>query len=155
MAGLESSWSLNGDQGALTTWARAIVNETGNIKLQRWLDSPPGDACGWEGVECGIVNGEARITGINLTNSSIAGSMPLGLGQLTGLITLVAPMNKFNGSIPVDLGNCIHLEVAIASLLEMAQFRVTHPCKGFSVRLFANCMRSGVSVIFVRKFQGS
>ena len=63
-------------------------------------------------MECGLVEGQSRITGINVSDFSLAGAFPPGLGKLTGLRSLVVAGNKFNGTIPADIAQCIHLEVS-------------------------------------------
>ena len=105
-----SEIGLNADQTALKAWGSAILNGTSNDKLQRWFNTS--SPCRWEGVQCGIVGGEKRITGINISEFGLTGIMPSGLGSLTGLVTLAVASNKFNGSIPADIGKCINLEVS-------------------------------------------
>lgn len=102
---------LNADQASLKTWAHSVLNGTSNIKLQQWVSDNASSPCGWEGVQCEVLKGEYRVTRINVSDFQLAGSLPPGLGTLTGLVTLVLAGNKFNGSIPTDLGNCINLEV--------------------------------------------
>lgn len=102
---------LSKDQAALKNWAYSLLNETYNINFRNsWLSNNASAPCGWHGVQCGSVEGEARVTGLNFTALNLTGSMPYGLGNLTGLLSLVIASNKFNGSIPTDIGKCIKLE---------------------------------------------
>ncbi|KAG0630317.1 hypothetical protein M758_1G169600 [Ceratodon purpureus] len=127
----ESGVWLNADQTALRTWASTVLNGTANSKLQQWLSDNSSSPCGWEGVQCGILEGENRIIGINISDFGLSGSMPFGLGRLTGLVTLVVAGNRFNGSIPADIGKCINLE-----LLDLSFNSFSGPLPG---EIFTDC----------------
>ena len=50
-----------------------------------------------------VTCGDSHITGISLTNNNMMGSIPVGLGQLTGLTLLVLSSNGLHGTLPDDL----------------------------------------------------
>ena len=105
------SW-LSEDQRALKSWANSLSNDTYNIKLN-WLKDNSTSPCGYYGVQCGEWGGEDRIVQIDFSKFNFTGSMPYGLGRLTGLQTLSLALNNFSGEIPADLGKLINLQVGL------------------------------------------
>jgi len=67
-------------------------------------------ACSWDGVECDAVDKET-VTGINLSNLDLAGTLPTLLGQLGTLNSLILSQNIVHGSIPKEIANLPHLEI--------------------------------------------
>ncbi|KAG0578615.1 hypothetical protein KC19_4G036900 [Ceratodon purpureus] len=108
------SW-LSEDQRALKSWANSLSNDTYNIKLN-WLKDNSTSPCGYYGVQCGEWGGEDRIVQIDFSKFNFTGSMPYGLGRLTGLQTLSLALNNFSGEIPADLGKLINLQSLDLSL---------------------------------------
>ncbi|XP_024366586.1 uncharacterized protein [Physcomitrium patens] len=100
---------LKQDQSALKSWALSLQNQTYNIKL-RWLSDNASTPCAWYGVQCGVSEGVARITIINFSLFNLTGTMPSGLGRLTGLRTLNLANNNFSGGISDDIGNSFNLK---------------------------------------------
>jgi len=98
------------DRDALRAWAHRLENGT---FLREWrFDESAASPCDWQGVVCGDWNGELRVLGLDLPGSLAAAQpMPLGLGKLSGLQTLVLGAVTFSGTVPVDIGNCSNLEV--------------------------------------------
>lgn len=106
---------IDQDQQALQSWVNKLYNDTHNDALRlRWVgnSSSASGLCGWKGVQCGTWGGESRVVALNLTNLNLTGPMPPGLGRLTGLASMVVANNLFNGSIPLDIGNCSNLQVS-------------------------------------------
>ena len=56
----------------------------------------------WDGVTTG--GSPSRVTGLNLSNRSLTGTIPAGLGRLFALTTLNLSGNQLTGSIPEELG---------------------------------------------------
>ena len=56
----------------------------------------------WTGITTG--GAPQRVTGVNLSSSSLNGSIPDGLGDLSALITLDLSSNQLTGAIPAPLG---------------------------------------------------
>lgn len=105
---------LHDDREALQSWAHLLENDT---FLRGWRNESVSSPCDWQGVLCGEWEGELRVLGLNLnpTPASLAAAqpMPLGLGKLSGLRSLVLGAVKFSGAVPVDIGNCSNLEVGL------------------------------------------
>ena len=57
----------------------------------------------WDGVTIGGT--PSRVTGLNLGDLGLAGSMPTALGSLSGLQNLNLSRNQLTGAIPTQLGN--------------------------------------------------
>ncbi len=57
----------------------------------------------WEGVSTGFVSSVQRITGLELSEKSLAGTFPEDLTKLDGLETLDLSINGLTGSIPGEL----------------------------------------------------
>ena len=60
----------------------------------------------WYGV---TVNGD-RVTGLDMTNNNLAGSIPSSIGDLTNLINLNFLINDLTGTIPLSIENLTSLE---------------------------------------------
>ena len=69
-----------------------------------WLsDKPLGE---WHGV---TTDGNGRVTGLELLENRLSGTLPSELGNLTNLTELKLPDNQLSGSIPSELGNLANL----------------------------------------------
>jgi Leucine-rich repeat (LRR) protein len=71
-----------------------------------WLvtDTP----CSWIGVSC--ISG--HVSGLDLDEDLLVGSLPSALGELSQLTTLTLDENKLSGSLPPELGKLSHLITA-------------------------------------------
>ena len=70
-----------------------------------WLtEAPVGD---WHGV---VVDGQGRVTGLDLRNNGLSGEIPPQLGSLANLTDLRLNRNQLSGEIPPQLGNLANLE---------------------------------------------
>ncbi len=65
--------------------------------------TPTASITQWEGVSTGFVSSVQRVTGIELTGKSLAGTFPQDLTNLDGLETLDLSVNGLTGSIPREL----------------------------------------------------
>lgn len=74
------------------------TNKTG------WLTNC--DPCKWYGVSCS----QGRVTGLDLQNNALTGTIPASLANLTGLRLLDLQDNGLTGSIPESLGSLTNLE---------------------------------------------
>ena len=64
----------------------------------------------WPGVTVATVAGELRVTGINLSNNNLVGTLPAELGTLTELKDLNLGTNvKLTGGLPVSIANLKNL----------------------------------------------
>lgn len=64
--------------------------------------------CKWPGISCS--NSTNRVTGIDLSNCKVAGTLFPNLSALTELSYLDLSMNTIGGAIPEDLGRCRSLK---------------------------------------------
>ena len=64
-----------------------------------WLEG--GNASGWHGVTTDSVG---RVSGIDLSDNGLAGSLPQELGRLVSLVTLDVSGNRLSGALPERLG---------------------------------------------------
>ena len=70
-----------------------------------WLtDAPPGD---WFGV---VVDGQGRVSELELVYNNLTGRIPTDLGNLVGLNRLDLGGNNLTGPIPPELGNLAQVE---------------------------------------------
>ena len=94
---------LASDKAAL----EALYNATGGANWTdntNWLSSEPvGD---WHGVS--VTDG--RVTGLDLYDNQLTGTIPTELGNLANLLHLQLTRNQLTGSIPTELGNLANLE---------------------------------------------
>ena len=91
-----------------------IYDATGGpgwTRRENWLtDAPLGN---WSGVE---VNGDGRVTKLDLSANGLAGAIPPELGNLSRLTHLDLNANQLTGPIPAQLGNLSQLTwLALAS----------------------------------------
>lgn len=69
-----------------------------------WLSGPVST---WAGVS---LNQDGRVTGLDLNNNTLLGSLPIELADLTLLEILDLSNNALSGTIPSELGNLVNLE---------------------------------------------
>ena len=85
----------------------AFYNSTGGGSAwtgDNWGSDEPIDT--WEGV---TIDGEGRVTELNLSGLGLSGAIPSELGQLTNLTKLGLHGNQLAGSIPPELGQLTNL----------------------------------------------
>ena len=68
---------------------------------------------GWEGITTGDT--PSRVTKLLLPSKSLTGSIPPGLGDLSGLAHLDLSSNSLTGEIPAELGWLSNLESLLLS----------------------------------------
>ena len=69
-----------------------------------WLSDAPLDQ--WHGV---TIDASVAVTGLNLANNNLTGSIPAELGELANLQSLSLNGNELSGPIPAELGNLVDL----------------------------------------------
>lgn len=79
--------------------------------LGSWSDST--NVCEWTGITCS--KDGLRVVGLNLSSSSLSGSISPALANLQALRILDLSANSLSGSIPPELGN-------LSSLTELLLF---------------------------------
>ena len=92
------------DRSALTSLYRA----TGGPNWRRsdnWLTDRP--VVEWHGVSADATG----VVGLDLAGNGLEGSIPTGLGRLSGLRRLVLSRNRLSGPIPAGLGDLLALQV--------------------------------------------
>ncbi|CAN0913815.1 Probable inactive receptor kinase At1g48480 [Linum grandiflorum] len=85
---------LASDRAALVTLRNTVG---GRSLLWNMTDSP----CNWVGVICD----RNRVVELHLPGMGLSGVLPLGLGNLTQLLTLSVRFNALRGSVPADIAN--------------------------------------------------
>ncbi|NQV73507.1 T9SS type A sorting domain-containing protein [bacterium] len=79
----------------------ALFNATDGPNWNRSDNWLTGNVDDWFGVSTAA----GRVTGVNLQNNRLTGTLFLGLGVLTGMTRLDLSQNALSGSIPPDFGN--------------------------------------------------
>ena len=79
------------------------TNGSGWVNKTDWLATNTPSS--WHGVTCS----GGHVTGLNLNNNQLTGSIPAGLGSLTSLTELGLGYNELSGSIPSELGSLTNL----------------------------------------------
>ncbi|MFT5144584.1 MAG: hypothetical protein ACI84D_003220, partial [Thalassolituus oleivorans] len=79
----------------------ALFNATDGPNWNRSDNWLTGNVDDWFGVSTDA----GRVSGVNLLNNGLTGTLFLGLGVLTGMRSLDLSQNALSGSIPADLGN--------------------------------------------------
>lgn len=85
---------LESDRAALVSLRNAVK---GRLRLWNISASP----CLWNGVTCT----QNRVTELRLPGMGLVGQLPIGIGNLTQLITLSLRFNALSGPIPPDFAN--------------------------------------------------
>jgi len=78
------------------------TNGPGWTNNASWLTDDPG----W----FGLIIEDGHVTGIDLTNNVLSGSIPTSVGDLTNLTWLSLGMNSLTGPIPAEIGNLTNLQ---------------------------------------------
>ena len=78
------------------------TNGPGWTNNANWLTDDPG----W----FGLIIEDGHVTGIDLTNNVLSGSIPTSVGDLTNLTWLSLGMNSLTGPIPAEIGNLTNLQ---------------------------------------------
>ena len=105
-------------EDALLADCEALLDGKDTLRGTGTLNWATGTALGsWDGITVGGM--PQRITKVELASESLAGSIPVGLGGLTGLTHLDLSSNSLTGSIPMELGllhNLVSLKLSGNSL---------------------------------------
>ena len=94
---------VEGDYNALMALYNSTNGDGWNNK-DNWLASA--DVSEWHGV---TVEGD-RVTGIDLGENNLVGTLPAELGNLDNLQELLLSDNQLTGSVPTELGNLVRLQ---------------------------------------------
>ncbi|KAM3368620.1 hypothetical protein ACQJBY_016866 [Aegilops geniculata] len=100
--------SISDDVRALLAFKRAIEDDP-RAELANWNTTSEPDPCWWSGVWCSLSDG--RVVALELSNSSLSGSLAPEIGSLTSLQKLILDHNAFTGSIPREIGKLKNLTV--------------------------------------------
>jgi hypothetical protein len=103
---------LQGDRDALLAFDLA-TNRV--LSTSRGWGGPPGSECdgSWMGVHCGLVQGQDRVTQLKLGQDevpvSLAGSLPVEIGNLTALTQFDLTDQSLAGELPASLAMLTNL----------------------------------------------
>jgi Leucine-rich repeat (LRR) protein len=108
----------------------------------RWLSAA--NECDWVGITC---TDEKSVSGVNITNATTGGPIPVDLALLSNLQLLSLYENQHTGTIPTELGSLEFLEVLEIHLnqltgtipTELGQLRAL-----YDLSLFGNVLESTV-----------
>ncbi len=100
--------------GVSETEKQALLDLYNNTNGDNWTNTLAGNqpwdtnipVCDWFGVT--VTDG--LITGVNLNNTGLSGTLPATLGNLSNLTEIYLIGNNLSGNIPVQLGNLSNLE---------------------------------------------
>ncbi|KAJ9541198.1 hypothetical protein OSB04_027704 [Centaurea solstitialis] len=106
MHGVVSRSSIDTDHHALLEIKSKITIDPQGV-LESWNDSIP--LCMWQGVTCG--RRHQRVTGLNLRDNSLVGSLSPYIGNLSFLRYMNFSNNQLHGSIPPEISSLSRLEV--------------------------------------------
>ncbi|PIA29076.1 hypothetical protein AQUCO_06300035v1 [Aquilegia coerulea] len=102
-----SASSIRNDHLTLLEF-RKQVNQDPHGLLNSWNESI--HFCNWKGISCSLGRPE-RVTGLDLRDQRLQGTLSPYLGNLTFLTLLVLSNNSFHGEIPQELGSLFYLRV--------------------------------------------
>ncbi|KAG6635520.1 hypothetical protein I3843_11G047900 [Carya illinoinensis] len=118
---LVSGDSLSTDRDVLLQ-LKSFLEDNNKVNRGRYSEWNNGSSdtsaspCNWAGITCSHSNGtEARVTGINISDSSIAGEIFGNFSSLTELTHLDLSRNTLGGVIHSDLSRCqnlVHLNLS-------------------------------------------
>ena len=97
--------SVAGDQAALEALYDATNGANWSIN-NNWKTTEPLGR--WFGVR---TNSDGRVTGLELFNNQLSGTIPAEIGNLTSLSYLDLGGNQLSGTIPAEIGNLTSLSV--------------------------------------------
>ncbi|KAJ9541197.1 LOW QUALITY PROTEIN: hypothetical protein OSB04_027703 [Centaurea solstitialis] len=140
MYGVVSRSSIHADHHALLEIKSKITIDPQGV-LESWNDFIP--LCMWQGVTCG--HRHQRVTGLNLTDIGLVGSLSPYIGNLSFLTYMNFSYNQLHGSIPPEIGRLSRLQVLF---LRKNSFTGEIPvnissCSKLSVISLSNNMLSG------------
>lgn len=90
---------------------QALVSIYDTAGGNAWIDATgwrnSSTACGWYGVTCA----GGHVTGLDLNNNGLAGTLATQVGSLSSLTQLNLSGNALSGSLPAELGNLTALKI--------------------------------------------
>ncbi|WCJ41970.1 Leucine-rich repeat protein kinase family protein [Euphorbia peplus] len=98
--------NISTDQDALLALKAHITNDPQNLITSNW--STATSVCDWLGITCGTRH--HRVTGIQLRNMSLTGTIPPDIGNLSFLANFSLSTNNFQDSLPSQLANLRRLK---------------------------------------------
>ncbi|KAJ8539270.1 hypothetical protein K7X08_013522 [Anisodus acutangulus] len=102
----DATTNITTDQSALVALKSHIsTTEHNNMLSNNW--SSDTSICNWAGVTCSIGQ---RVTGLNISNMDLTGTIPPQLGNLSFLVSLDLQGNKFGGELPTWFHLLLELE---------------------------------------------
>jgi len=82
-----------------------LFDSTNGYYWTNWENWKMGPVATWYGVFVG----DGRVTGLELPNNNLVGTIPASIGDLDSLETLYLNQNQLTGSIPSSIGNLTNL----------------------------------------------
>lgn len=104
---LAATFNSSTDESSLLSLKAQITSKPNNILSTNW--SRGTSFCTWTGVSCS--RRHQRVTGLDLFNMSLEGTIAREVGNLSFLTYLSIADNSFRGVIPDEIGNLIHLRM--------------------------------------------
>ncbi|CAN1137604.1 LRR receptor-like serine/threonine-protein kinase RPK2 [Linum perenne] len=104
------SQPISDDSNSLLTFKKSISSDPSNL-LSSWRSSSSSSYCSWFAVLCDAES--RRVISLNFTSStsSLVGTLPDSIADLSDLRVLVISHHRFSGQIPTSLSNLRSLEV--------------------------------------------
>ncbi|TXG47618.1 hypothetical protein EZV62_026912 [Acer yangbiense] len=98
--------NITTDLHALLALKDRLTSDSTNLLAKNW--SMSSSICTWIGVSCSVRH--HRVTGLNISNFGLSGTLPPQLGNLSFLQVLAIENNSFSGSLPDELAQLRRLK---------------------------------------------
>nr|XP_027086405.1 probable LRR receptor-like serine/threonine-protein kinase At3g47570 [Coffea arabica] len=99
--------NITADQSSLLVLRAHISVDPPQILAKNW--SVGSSVCDWIGVTCG--SRHRRVTGLNISNMGLSGTLPPQLGNLSFLVSLDMSANNFHGEMPHEFAGLHRLKL--------------------------------------------
>ncbi|KAL3500666.1 hypothetical protein ACH5RR_039759 [Cinchona calisaya] len=97
------------DQSTLLALKAHITSDPYQFLSKNWSSNSATSSvvCDWIGVKCGSKH--QRVTTLNISNTSLTGTLPPELGNLSFVVSLDIESNYFHGNLPQELSRLCRL----------------------------------------------
>lgn len=106
VASTQESIQLARDKAALLSFKSGIVSDPQHV-LEDWSSTSSVHVCNWSGIKCN--NGGDQVVELDLSGSSLRGTISPAISNLSSLAILDLSRNSFEGHIPAELGLLVQL----------------------------------------------